>query len=88
MAGAGYSASFKSSSSAKSSVSAHQSQNAASGFGGEAFRFGSINFGTRTSNHGAASGLGSVTGTTSPIMAIGLVVAVVGAIWLMRRKRA
>lgn len=87
MAGAGYSASFKSSSSAKASVSAHQSQSAASGFGGEAFRFGSINFGTRTSNHGAASGLGSVAGTTSPLMLAGLAVAVVGVVWLMRRKK-
>ena len=74
-------------------TSSHQnvstSQHAAQGgFGGQSFKFGGINFGTKTRNVGAAAGLGSVAGATSPLLLAGVaLVVVVGVVWVARRKR-
>lgn len=72
---------------------AHQTA-AQGGFGGQAFTFGGVNFGTKTRNIGAAAGMGSVAGTASAGGAASLLVPVAvgvliigGVLWVTRRKR-
>ncbi len=80
-------------------TSAHQNTSAQQtaaqgGIGGQAFRFGGVNFGTKTRNIGAAAGMGSVAGTASAGGAASLLVPVAvgvliigGVLWVTRRKR-
>lgn len=73
--------------SASSSQANTTSAAALSGFGGQTFRFGGVNFGTKTRNVGAAAGLGSVAGATSPLLVFGgAALLLVGVLWIARRK--